>query len=180
MQVEQKMIVGRTSFTLHLLPLFLYLSVATVGGADITNQCSYTVQAAALPGGNIKLKPGESWNHSCPSGTDYQIVFCPPIDFPDSAPAADSPAPMATVGAAKLNVTNQCSYTMRPDALQGVKLEPGEWWTRTCPSGNDYQIVFCPQISFAASPPATNPPTPSVTRMTPTSSSFARSKSHCI
>ncbi|KAL6626596.1 hypothetical protein ACP70R_030322 [Stipagrostis hirtigluma subsp. patula] len=47
----------------------------------------------------------------------------------------------------------------------------------TCPSGTNYQIVFCPPTDISASPPATNPPTPIATGPTSTnSSSFARSR----
>jgi len=49
--------------------------------------------------------------------------------------------------------------------------------TFTCPSGTNYQIVFCPPVDISASPPATNPPTPNVTGPTHTNhSSFTTNK----
>jgi hypothetical protein len=38
--------------------------------------------------------------------------------------------------------------------------------TFTCPSGTNYQVVFCPPSDISASSPATNPPTPNVTGST--------------
>ncbi|XP_062204142.1 PR5-like receptor kinase [Phragmites australis] len=63
------------SWTLHLLPLFLLLSVATVGATtiSITNRCSYTVWPAAVPVGGLQLDPGESWTVNMPSATAGRV-----------------------------------------------------------------------------------------------------------
>jgi len=49
--------------------------------------------------------------------------------------------------------------------------------TFSCPSGTNYQVVFCPPVDISASPPATNPPAPDVTGSTRTNhSSFTKSR----
>ncbi|RCV24351.1 hypothetical protein SETIT_5G078100v2 [Setaria italica] len=61
-----------SSWTLHLLPLFLLLLPAATGGAtfNITNRCPHTVWPAAMPvGGGRQLDPGESWILNMPAST---------------------------------------------------------------------------------------------------------------
>ncbi|TVT98634.1 hypothetical protein EJB05_56069, partial [Eragrostis curvula] len=65
---------------------------------------------------------------------------------------------------------------MCPDAY-GYALDDSSSTVFTCPSGTNYQIVFCPPIDISASPPAKGSPASIVTRKTPmNSSSFTRSK----
>jgi len=49
--------------------------------------------------------------------------------------------------------------------------------TFSCPSGTNYQVVFCPPVDISASPPTTNPPAPDVTGSTRTNhSSFTKNR----
>ncbi|XP_072987047.1 protein P21-like [Typha latifolia] len=54
---------------LFLFPLLLLVSLSTAATFTVTNQCSYTVWAAAVPGGGRQLNSGESWDVSVNAGT---------------------------------------------------------------------------------------------------------------
>ena len=56
-----------TFTSLLLLPLLLTLANAAT--FDIINQCSYTVWAAAVPGGGQRLDSGQSWSINVNPGT---------------------------------------------------------------------------------------------------------------
>ncbi|GLJ16511.1 hypothetical protein SUGI_0282040 [Cryptomeria japonica] len=51
--------------------LFVFLQGINVKAAtfDITNQCPYTVWAAASPGGGRQLAKGQTWTIQVPAGT---------------------------------------------------------------------------------------------------------------
>ncbi|MQM19784.1 hypothetical protein Taro_052796 [Colocasia esculenta] len=55
------------SLLLFLLPLLLPSTLAAT--FDVVNRCSYTVWAAANPGGGRRLNPGESWTINVNPGT---------------------------------------------------------------------------------------------------------------
>ncbi|KAL6641584.1 hypothetical protein ACP70R_019765 [Stipagrostis hirtigluma subsp. patula] len=66
------------SLSLHLLLLFLLLSVATIGATtfNIINRCSFTVWPATMPvGGGMRLDAGESWTLDMPDGTTNGRVW---------------------------------------------------------------------------------------------------------
>ncbi|XP_072986442.1 protein P21-like [Typha latifolia] len=54
---------------LFLFPLLLLVSLSTAVTFTVTNQCSYTVWAAAVPGGGRQLNPGQSWVVNVNPGT---------------------------------------------------------------------------------------------------------------
>ncbi|XP_072957377.1 protein P21-like [Typha angustifolia] len=54
---------------LFLFPLLLLVSLSTAANFTVTNQCSYTVWAAAVPGGGRQLNSGESWVLNVKAGT---------------------------------------------------------------------------------------------------------------
>ncbi|TKY70920.1 Osmotin protein OSM34 [Spatholobus suberectus] len=56
------------------LSIFLFVAISCVAAAqaanfNITNNCSYTVWAAAVPGGGVRLNPTESWSFNVSNGT---------------------------------------------------------------------------------------------------------------
>lgn len=57
--------------TLIFIPCLLLLTAALANAAKftVTNQCSFTVWAAAVPGGGQKLDPGASWTVTAKPGT---------------------------------------------------------------------------------------------------------------
>nr|CAD1819591.1 unnamed protein product [Ananas comosus var. bracteatus] len=57
-----------TQTTLPLLLLAL-LPLAAASTFNVINQCSYTVWAAASPGGGAQLNPGQSWTFNVADGT---------------------------------------------------------------------------------------------------------------
>ncbi|KAJ1690043.1 hypothetical protein LUZ63_014198 [Rhynchospora breviuscula] len=55
-----------------LLPLLLssfLFALANAATFTVTNKCSYTIWAAASPGGGRQLNSGETWNLDIPAGT---------------------------------------------------------------------------------------------------------------
>ncbi|WOK99546.1 protein P21-like [Canna indica] len=56
-----------SSLSLLLLPLLFSLSRAAT--FDIVNQCSDTIWPAALPGGGVRLDPGQTWSLNVNPGT---------------------------------------------------------------------------------------------------------------
>ncbi|XP_072958423.1 protein P21-like [Typha angustifolia] len=54
---------------LFLFPLFLLVSLSTAATFTVINQCSYTVWAAAVPGGGRQLNSGETWVLNVNAGT---------------------------------------------------------------------------------------------------------------
>nr|CAB3472491.1 unnamed protein product [Digitaria exilis] len=56
-------------WTLHLLPLFLLLPVGSSIKFSIINQCSTTIWPAVVPGGGVRLDPGESWTLNMTAST---------------------------------------------------------------------------------------------------------------
>jgi hypothetical protein len=56
---------------LQLLPVLILTIAAATHAATITvvNKCSYTVWPGALPGGGVRLDPGQSWPLTMPTGT---------------------------------------------------------------------------------------------------------------
>ncbi|XP_039117801.1 protein P21-like [Dioscorea cayenensis subsp. rotundata] len=62
-----------TLMSLLLFPLILPLSYAAT--FDIVNQCSYTVWAAAVPGGGRQLNNGETWTINVNAGTTGARVW---------------------------------------------------------------------------------------------------------
>ncbi|XP_037409402.1 PR5-like receptor kinase [Triticum dicoccoides] len=72
------MAVASTSSALRLQPLLLILLLAATSEATtfkIINQCTYTVWPAALPGGGVKLDPGETWALNMPAGTSAGRIW---------------------------------------------------------------------------------------------------------
>ncbi|XP_039809333.1 G-type lectin S-receptor-like serine/threonine-protein kinase SD2-5 [Panicum virgatum] len=67
--IQNKMTSLSSSWTLHLLHLFLLLPVGNTITFSISNRCSDTIWPAAVPGGGVKLDPGESWTLNMPAGT---------------------------------------------------------------------------------------------------------------
>ena len=59
------------SSVLHVLPLVLVLLAAAADAATftVTNNCPYTVWAAAVPGGGQQLDNGQTWSIDVPAGT---------------------------------------------------------------------------------------------------------------
>ncbi|XP_044355201.1 G-type lectin S-receptor-like serine/threonine-protein kinase SD2-5 [Triticum aestivum] len=249
------MAVASTSSSLRLLPLLLVLLLTATSEATtfkIINQCSYTMWPAVLPGGGVKLDPGETWELNVPAGTSagriwartgcsllgkggscqtgdcsglltctvsgrspntlgefrlgqgqsdddfFDILltdgFNVPMDFlpvPVQGKSGCSKGPRCAA-----NITSQCprelkapggcnnpcirsaesncSYTINsvffkrlcPDAYSN----PNDFSTFTCPTGTDYQVIFCPLINQAISPTAESPlpaPPANVTPPTP-------------
>ncbi|KAL6626599.1 hypothetical protein ACP70R_030325 [Stipagrostis hirtigluma subsp. patula] len=78
------------------------------------------------------------------------------------------------------NASNPCEPTtysvffirMCPDAYSYARDDT--FTTFTCPSGTNYQVVFCPPNDISASPPTTNPPAPTATGPTHKVSSRSR------
>ena len=64
-----------SSWTLHLLHLFLLLPVSNAITFNISNRCSDTIWPAAVPGGGVKLDPGEYWTLNMPAGTGPRRVW---------------------------------------------------------------------------------------------------------
>ncbi|KAM3346611.1 hypothetical protein ACQJBY_020908 [Aegilops geniculata] len=236
------MAVASTSSSLRLLPLLLILLLAATSEATtfkIINQCSYTVWPAALPGGGVKLDPGETWALNVPAGTSAGRIWartgCSLLGEGGSCQTGDCSGLLActvsgrspnTLGEFRLgqgesdddffdisltdgfnvlmdflpvavqgrsgcskgprcaaNITSQCprelkapggcnnpcirsaesncSYTINsvffkrlcPDAYSN----PNDFSTFTCPTGTDYQVIFCPLINQAISPTAESP-----------------------
>ncbi|KAF8681721.1 hypothetical protein HU200_045154 [Digitaria exilis] len=56
---------------LHLIPLLLLAAAAAADAATftVTNNCPYTVWAAAVPGGGQQLDNGQTWTIDVPAGT---------------------------------------------------------------------------------------------------------------
>ncbi|XBI15455.1 hypothetical protein VPH35_057870 [Triticum aestivum] len=252
------MAVASTSSSLHLLPLLLVLLLAATSEATtfkIINQCSYTVWPAALPGGGVKLDPGETWALNVPAGTlagriwartgcsllgeggSCQTGDCSGLlactvsgrspntlgefslgqgesydDFFDisltngfNVPMDFLPVPVqGRSGCSKgprcaANITSQCprelkapggcnnaytrstasscSYTnysaffkyMCPDAYS----RPDDNSTYACPSGTEYQVIFCPLINQTLLPTAESPlPAPPAEATPPTPSTL--------
>ncbi|KAM0887502.1 hypothetical protein ACQ4PT_028988 [Festuca glaucescens] len=55
-----------------ILALFLLLAVSSATDAatiTVVNRCSYTIWPGALPGGGVRLDPGQSWSFTMPPGT---------------------------------------------------------------------------------------------------------------
>ncbi|KAK1626268.1 hypothetical protein QYE76_000583 [Lolium multiflorum] len=57
-----------------VLALVLLLAVCTTTTTDaatitVVNRCSYTIWPGALPGGGVRLDPGQSWSFTMPPGT---------------------------------------------------------------------------------------------------------------
>ena len=57
--------------SVHLLPLVVLLLAAAADAATftVTNNCPYTVWAAAVPGGGQQLDNGQTWSIDVPAGT---------------------------------------------------------------------------------------------------------------
>ncbi|KAJ1416095.1 Thaumatin, conserved site [Sesbania bispinosa] len=56
------------------LSIFLFIAMSCIAAAQaarfsVTNRCNYTVWAAAVPGGGIRLDSGESWGLNVTNGT---------------------------------------------------------------------------------------------------------------
>ncbi|XP_073366044.1 alpha-amylase/trypsin inhibitor-like [Aegilops tauschii subsp. strangulata] len=252
------MAVASTSSSLHLLPLLLVLLLAATSEATtfkIINQCSYTVWPAALPGGGVKLDPGETWALNVPAGTlagriwartgcsllgeggscqtgdcsgllactvsgrspntlgefslgqgesyddffDISLTngFNVPMDFlpvpvqgrsgcskgPRCAANITSQcprelkAPGGCNNACTRSTASSCSYTnysaffkyMCPDAYS----RPDDNSTYACPSGTEYQVIFCPLINQTLLPTAESPlPAPPAEATPPTPSTL--------
>ncbi|XP_044971833.1 PR5-like receptor kinase [Hordeum vulgare subsp. vulgare] len=257
--------------------LFLFVLVITGKAATlgITNQCSYTVWPAVVPGGGRQLDPGEAWVldvpagntsgrvwartgctfhgegnvSSCQTGDCGGLLACtaygrPPstlgefafgglnavdsfdISFMDgfNVPMDFLPVPVQVQGRAgcvkgprcPANITSQCPTELKapggcnsacrvlkqdkycctgsaahncsttnysvffkkmcPDAYSYPKDDPSS--TFSCPTGTNYQVVFCPLMNQAMSPPAESPvalPAPiGPTSMKPKSSTVTR------
>ncbi|XP_051184288.1 pathogenesis-related 5 protein Cup a 3 [Lolium perenne] len=77
--------IGRTATTqamassrvLQQIALLLLVAAAATHAATITvvNKCSYTVWPAALPGGGVRLDPGQTWPLTMPAGTAAARVW---------------------------------------------------------------------------------------------------------
>ncbi|XP_061373751.1 protein P21-like [Gastrolobium bilobum] len=57
------------SLSIFLMITITYLASAESARFDITNKCSYTVWAAAVPGGGRQLNSGETWGIDVAAGT---------------------------------------------------------------------------------------------------------------
>ncbi|CAL5187547.1 unnamed protein product [Lathyrus oleraceus] len=60
--------------------IFLFIAITSIastqaGNFNITNKCNYTVWAAAVPGGGVKLNTGESWNMNIANGTNNARIW---------------------------------------------------------------------------------------------------------
>ena len=58
--------------SVHLLPLVVVVLLAAAADAatfTVTNNCPYTVWAAAVPGGGKQLDNGQTWSIDVPAGT---------------------------------------------------------------------------------------------------------------
>ncbi|KAE8820407.1 Zeamatin [Hordeum vulgare] len=255
--------------------LFLFVLVITGEAATlrITNQCSYTVWPAVVPGGGRQLDPGEAWVldvpagntsgrvwartactfhgegnvSSCQTGDCGGLLACTAYGRPPSTlgefafgglnavvsfdisvmdgfnvPMDFLPVPVqGRAGCVKgprcpANITSQCPTELKasggcnsacrvlkqdkycctgsaahncsttnysvffkkmcPDAYSYPKDDPSS--TFSCPTGTNYQVVFCPLMNQAMSPPAESPvalPAPiGPTSMKPKSSTVTR------
>ncbi|KAG6503927.1 hypothetical protein ZIOFF_036251 [Zingiber officinale] len=65
----------RMASSLSLLPLACGGRLAAAATFDIVNQCSYTVWAAASPGGGQQLDPGQTWSINVNAGTTSGRVW---------------------------------------------------------------------------------------------------------
>ena len=65
------------TYTLSLLVLCLTLSLTFTNAANfnIINQCTYTVWAAAFPGGGRRLDRGKSWSLNVAPGTTHARIW---------------------------------------------------------------------------------------------------------
>ncbi|XP_047050712.1 pathogenesis-related thaumatin-like protein 3.7 [Lolium rigidum] len=65
------------SRVLQQIALLLLVAAAATHAATITvvNKCSYTVWPAALPGGGVRLDPGQTWPLTMPAGTAAARVW---------------------------------------------------------------------------------------------------------
>ncbi|XP_072957198.1 protein P21-like [Typha angustifolia] len=61
--------ISPTLLPLFLFPLLLLISLSTAATFTVINQCSYTVWAAAVPGGGRQLNAGQSWVLNVNAGT---------------------------------------------------------------------------------------------------------------
>ncbi|KAK1280343.1 hypothetical protein QJS04_geneDACA022400 [Acorus gramineus] len=55
--------------------LLLLLPLTNAATFNVVNKCSYTVWAAAVPGGGRQLNPGQSWSINVPAGTKSARVW---------------------------------------------------------------------------------------------------------
>ncbi|KAF3773006.1 Osmotin-like protein [Nymphaea thermarum] len=62
-------------FPLLTIALISLLPLSRSANFEIRNQCSYTVWAAAVPGGGQQLNPGQSWNLFVSPGTKMARVW---------------------------------------------------------------------------------------------------------
>ncbi|KAJ1411846.1 Thaumatin family [Sesbania bispinosa] len=141
---------------------------------DIKNQCSYPVWPAALPGGGVKLNPGETWSLYVPAGTRSGRIWarigcsfdvsghggCVIGDCSGVLSCTLSGKPPTTLAEFTLNgdynldtfgisVTNGFNLPME---FNGCSLAlrclvdkcPDSAKPHTCPSGNNYRVIFCP------------------------------------
>ncbi|KAL6574826.1 hypothetical protein OROMI_012111 [Orobanche minor] len=169
-----------------ILTLISILSITSTHGANfnILNQCSYTVWAAATPGGGRRLDQGQSWNlfvnpgtssaiiwgrtncnfdasgrGSCETGDCAGVLECrltgkPPLtlaeytlnggnnlDYYDISVIDGFNIPMGFSPTASGCPSLRCTGPQCPDAY----LFPSDnTKTKSCPSGTDYRVVFCP------------------------------------
>ncbi|XP_020877179.1 osmotin-like protein OSM34 [Arabidopsis lyrata subsp. lyrata] len=67
----------QTSHTLikFIFSIIFLISTATAATFDILNRCSYTVWAAASPGGGRHLNPGQSWRLDVAAGTKMARIW---------------------------------------------------------------------------------------------------------
>lgn len=78
LQIEYKMAIMKRS-----LCIFLFVAVSCIVATEaqatrlfnVTNRCNYTVWAAAVPGGGIRLNSGESWNLNMTNGTSGARIW---------------------------------------------------------------------------------------------------------
>ncbi|KAH7862471.1 hypothetical protein Vadar_005230 [Vaccinium darrowii] len=63
------------SLSISLLITLLFISSTRAATIDITNNCAYTVWAAALPGGGRQLDRGQTWTINPPAGTTGARVW---------------------------------------------------------------------------------------------------------
>ncbi|XP_011626581.2 LOW QUALITY PROTEIN: thaumatin-like protein 1 [Amborella trichopoda] len=62
-------------FTLLLITLCAHFIAIEGATFEIRNQCSFTVWAAASPGGGRRLDPGQSWPIDVPTGTTMARIW---------------------------------------------------------------------------------------------------------
>ncbi|CBI34739.3 unnamed protein product, partial [Vitis vinifera] len=101
-----------------LFPLLLSLLFTSTHAAtfDILNKCTYTVWAAASPGGGRRLDSGQSWT----------ITYC----------CTDGPGSCGPTTYSKF-FKDRC-----PDAYSYPQDDKTSLFT--CPSGTNYKVTFCP------------------------------------